>query len=44
MSKIVGSTVRNLLEVSVEEKRRFIDSFDHILTDCDGKQNRRCDY
>lgn len=39
MSKtnIIGSTVRNLLDVSIEEKRRFINSFDHILTDCDGK-------
>lgn len=29
--------VRNLLTVSMDEKRRFMQSFDDILTDCDGK-------
>lgn len=29
--------VRNLLELSVEERQSFIDSFDYVVTDCDGK-------
>lgn len=28
--------VKNLLTQSIEEKRRFMQSFDDILTDCDG--------
>ncbi|KAH8421127.1 hypothetical protein KR222_006735, partial [Zaprionus bogoriensis] len=27
---------RHILELSVEEQRRFIDSFDQLITDCDG--------
>lgn len=27
---------QNILELSAEEKKNFIDSFDIILTDCDG--------
>lgn len=29
--------VRNLLDLSVSERQTFIDSFDFVLTDCDGK-------
>lgn len=41
MSKIVSNAVRNLLDATKEEKRRFIDSFDTILSDCDGAFDRQ---
>lgn len=31
------SEVKNLAEVSVEEQRKFIQSFDTVLSDLDGK-------
>lgn len=33
---------KNLLTQSVDEKRRFMQSFDHILADCDGKSSFWC--
>lgn len=30
-------TPKNLAEASVEEKRNFLESFDTVLCDCDGK-------
>lgn len=30
-------TAKNLLNVSIDEKREFLDSFDYILADCDGE-------
>lgn len=34
--------LKNLLTQSVDEKRRFMQSFDHILADCDGKSSFWC--
>lgn len=31
--------VKNLLSQSLEEKQRFMHSFDDIMADCDGKEN-----
>lgn len=33
----MSKTPKHILKLSTEEKREFLDSFDIVLTDCDGK-------
>lgn len=34
---MASNQVINLLDASKEERQRFLNSFDLVLTDCDGK-------
>lgn len=36
-SVIMEKTPKNLVEASVEDRKHFLNSFDTVLFDCDGK-------
>lgn len=37
MSRTSGMHIKNLLDADLYEKQAFLDSFDYVLADCDGK-------
>lgn len=43
MSHGSNRQIKNLLDVSKDEKRNFLNSFDYVLADCDGNLNLKND-